>query len=253
MTQLATASDSHPSPGGGLGSSMGLPASPRSFSSGSLTSLVRHQVASPQLSRLEQQVTLKSPTHNTSIKNQKLSYCMAVHIAGLTVNEEFFLQLSLSFFLLHNVQENQLHQHLQQTNSVTPPSQLLLQQQQQQQQRQPQSVQAQDQLPQSSQQQQAVAQLLSDAAGSQSLGMGQQAALGGGGTTVPQQVIVGLTTSTGIQQQQQALQPRVKVEQQQPDQSLQHLQQQLLMPKREIKNEDATAHQVDFWGLCFLS
>jgi hypothetical protein len=194
MTQLATASDSHPSPGGGLGSSMGLPASPRSFSSGSLTSLVRHQVASPQLSRLEQQ-------------------------------------------------ENQLHQHLQQTNSVTPPSQLLLQQQQQQQQRQPQSVQAQDQLPQSSQQQQAVAQLLSDAAGSQSLGMGQQAALGGGGTTVPQQVIVGLTTSTGIQQQQQALQPRVKVEQQQPDQSLQHLQQQLLMPKREIKNEDATAHQ----------
>ncbi len=61
MTQLATVSDSHPSPGGGLGSSMGLPASPRSFSSGSLTSLVRHQVASPQLSRLEQQVTLKSP------------------------------------------------------------------------------------------------------------------------------------------------------------------------------------------------
>ncbi|CAK9262137.1 unnamed protein product [Sphagnum jensenii] len=105
MTQLATASDSHPSPGGGLVSSMGLPASPRSFSSGSLTSLVRHQVASPQLSRLEQQ-------------------------------------------------ENQLHQHLQQTNSVTPPSQLLLQQQQQQQQRQPQSVQPQDQLPQSSQQQQ---------------------------------------------------------------------------------------------------
>ncbi len=258
MTQLATVSDSHPSPGGGLGSSMGLPASPRSFSSGSLTSLVRHQVASPQLSRLEQQVTLKSPTHNTSIKNQKLSYSMAVHIAGLTVNEEFFLQLSLSFFRLHNVQENQLHQHLQQTNSVTPPSQLLLQQQQQQQQqRQPQSVQPQDQLPQSSQQQQqqqqAVAQLLSDAAGSQSLGMGQQAGLGGGGTTIPQQVIVGLTTSTGIQQQQQALQPRVKVEQQQPDQSLQHLQQQLLMPKREIKNEDATAHQVDFWGLCFLS
>jgi hypothetical protein len=257
MTQLATASDSHPSPGGGLVSSMGLPASPRSFSSGSLTSLVRHQVASPQLSRLEQQVTLKSPTYNTSIKNQKLSYSIAVHIAGLTVNEEFFLQPSLSFFLLHNVQENQLHQHLQQTNSVTPPSQLLLQQQQQQQQqRQPQSVQPQDQLPQSSQQQQqqqAVAQLLSDAAGSQSLGMGQQAGLGGGGTTVPQQVIVGLTTSTGIQQQQQALQPRVKVEQQQPDQSLQHLQQQLLMPKREIKNEDATAHQVDFWGLCFLS
>ncbi|CAK9204646.1 unnamed protein product [Sphagnum troendelagicum] len=54
MTQLATASDSHPSPGGGLVSSMGLPASPRSFSSGSLTSLVRHQLLLQQQQQQQQ-------------------------------------------------------------------------------------------------------------------------------------------------------------------------------------------------------
>jgi hypothetical protein len=54
---LTSAADSHPSPG--LGSMPpGLPASsPRSFSStGSLSSLVRHQVGLPNLSQLEQQV-----------------------------------------------------------------------------------------------------------------------------------------------------------------------------------------------------
>jgi hypothetical protein len=54
---LTSAADSHPSPG--LGSvPPGLPASsPRSFSStGSLSSLVRHQVGLPNLSQLEQQV-----------------------------------------------------------------------------------------------------------------------------------------------------------------------------------------------------
>jgi len=54
---LTSAADSHPSPG--LGSvPPGLPASsPRSFSStGSLSSLVRHQVGLPNLSELEQQV-----------------------------------------------------------------------------------------------------------------------------------------------------------------------------------------------------
>ncbi len=62
-SSMALASDSHPSPGLG---SMGLPASPRSFSSGSLTSLVRHQVGSPHLSRLEQQVILESLLHEKS-------------------------------------------------------------------------------------------------------------------------------------------------------------------------------------------
>ncbi len=62
-SSMALASDSHPSPGLG---SMGLPASPRSFSSGSLTSLVRHQVGSPHLSRLEQQVILESILHEKS-------------------------------------------------------------------------------------------------------------------------------------------------------------------------------------------
>ncbi|CAM6027837.1 unnamed protein product [Sphagnum balticum] len=169
-SSMALASDSHPSPGLG---SMGLPASPRSFSSGSLTSLVRHQVGSPHLSRLEQQ-------------------------------------------------ENQLHQHLQQTSSVTPPSQLLLLQQQQQQQ-QSQSVQQQDQLPQGSQQQ-VVAQLLGN--GSPSVGIGQQ----GLGVGASAQQVVGLVNT-----QQQAL-TRVKLEPQQADQSLQHLQQQLMIPKREMKS-----------------
>ncbi|KAH9568539.1 hypothetical protein CY35_03G082500 [Sphagnum magellanicum] len=176
-SSMALASDSHPSPGLG---SMGLPASPRSFSSGSLTSLVRHQVGSPHLSRLEQQ-------------------------------------------------ENQLHQHLQQTSSVTPPSQLLLLQQQQQQQSQ--SVQQQDQLPQGSQQQ-VVAQLLGN--GSPSVGIGQQ----GLGVGASAQQVVGLVNT-----QQQAL-TRVKLEPQQADQSLQHLQQQLMIPKREMKSEDAVAHQL---------
>ncbi|CAK9221695.1 unnamed protein product [Sphagnum troendelagicum] len=169
-SSMALASDSHPSPGLG---SMGLPASPRSFSSGSLTSLVRHQVGSPHLSRLEQQ-------------------------------------------------ENQLHQHLQQTSSVTPPSQLLLLQQQQQQQ-QSQSAQQQDQLPQGSQQQ-VVAQLLGN--GSPSVGIGQQ----GLGVGASAQQVVGLVNT-----QQQAL-TRVKLEPQQADQSLQHLQQQLMIPKREMKS-----------------
>lgn len=121
------------------------------------------------------------------------------------------------------MQENQLHQHLQQTSSVTPPSQLLLLQQQQQQQ-QSQSVQQQDQLPQGSQQQ-VVAQLLGN--GSPSVGIGQQ----------------GLGVGASAHTQQQAL-TRVKLEPQQADQSLQHLQQQLMIPKREMKSEDAVAHQV---------
>jgi hypothetical protein len=188
---LTSAADSHPSPG--LGSMPpGLPASsPRSFSStGSLSSLVRHQVGLPNLSQLEQQ-------------------------------------------------ETQLHQHLQQTGSVAPASQLL-QQQQQQQQQAPQSVQQQqDQVPQISQQQ-AVAQLITN--GPQSAGTGQQ--MLGGGTTAPAQQVVPLG---GSQQQQQQTLVRVKPEQQQlTDQStLHHLeQQQLLIPKREMKSEDGIAHQV---------
>jgi hypothetical protein len=128
------------------------------------------------------------------------------------------------------MQENQLHQHLQQTSSVTPPSQLLLLQQQQQQQ-QSQSAQQQDQLPQGSQQQ-VVAQLLGN--GSPSVGIGQQ----GLGVGASAQQVGGLVNT-----QQQAL-TRVKLEPQQADQSLQHLQQQLMIPKREMKSEDAVAHQV---------
>jgi hypothetical protein len=136
-------------------------------------------------------------------------------------------------------QETQLHQHLQQTGSVAPASQLL-QQQQQQQQQAPQSVQQQqDQVPQISQQQ-AVAQLITN--GPQSAGTGQQ--MLGGGTTAPAQQVVPLG---GSQQQQQQTLVRVKPEQQQlTDQStLHHLeQQQLLIPKREMKSEDGIAHQV---------
>jgi hypothetical protein len=142
------------------------------------------------------------------------------------------------------VQETQLHQHLQQTGSVAPASQLLQQQQQQQQQEAPQSVQQQqDQVPQISQQQ-AVAQLITN--GPQSAGMGQKM-LGGGATVPPQQVVALGGSQQQQQQQQQQTLVRVKPEQQQlTDQStLHHLeQQQLLIPKREMKSEDGIAHQV---------
>ncbi|KAH9533041.1 hypothetical protein CY35_18G030000 [Sphagnum magellanicum] len=68
----------------------------------------------------------------------------------------------------------------------------------------------------------------------------------GGGATAPPQQVVALGGSQQQQQQQQTL-VRVKSEQQQlTDQSrLHHLeQQQLLIPKREMKSEDGIAHQL---------